>query len=326
MKVTNIFHSASRILIARITGWKMPVAVRFKVTNHCTLRCKYCSIWTHRDPELSSEDAFWILKGMAKAGVQRLSLSGGDPLLRKDVGHMIDYARARGISVSMNSPGTHVIRRIRDIHNLDLLKLSLDGPEQIHDFLRTKGSYKEVLKAATTALNNGIKISFATTLTRYNIDHLEHMLDIAKEFNTVVAFQPLKELYKGLDDLKEIAPDLIRYKRAVDMLIQEKVNGNNAIRNSLHGLHYIREWPELAPLHCGAGLIFCVLEPNGDMISCDRVVIRNKPPNAVKLGFKRAFDQLTLPDCKGCGFCGSLELNYLLSFKWDILDSIRRIL
>lgn len=326
MKLLNAAKATGRILLARLTERKIPVAVRFKVTNRCTLRCQYCTIWNDRVTELTTSQILRAIREMGAAGVQHLSLSGGDPMIRSDIDLIIATAVRAGISVSMNSPGFLIAQKISALKNLDLLKLSLDGPPDIHDRLRKKGSYAEVINAAKTAQAAGVKIAFATTLTKHNIQHLDHLLGVAKSFNTVVAFQPLKELYKGMSDLSHVAPELQDYRTAVDLLITEKRKGNSSIRNSLEGLRYIRKWPELEPLHCGAGWIFCVVEGNGDVLSCDRVRAVGPHPNLVKQGFASAFASLQPPDCRGCGFCGSLELNYLLSFRWGIVSSITRIL
>lgn len=324
MKFKNKISSAYNILLCSLFDLRKPVAVRWQLTNRCTARCSYCNLWKIKSSELSKEKIVSIIDEISKMGTQRISFSGGEPLLRKDIGAILDYCKKKGISTSMNSNGDLVKKRIDDIESLDLLKLSLDGPRKIHDKTRGKGSFDRVMDAARVAKKQGIRFTFATTITKHNINHLKHILDIARKYNTVVAFQPLKPLYKGIKDIKPIAPNIDDYHNAIGMLIREKRKGNKNIRNSLMALKHIYNWPRYKSLRCTAGKIFCMINVNGDVMPCDRISYDSNIPNINDMSFKSAFRKMPKVKCSGCGFCGALELNYLHSFKFDVLNDIRR--
>jgi len=261
-------------------------------------------------------------------GTQRISFSGGEPMLRKDIGQILNYCNRRGISTGMNSTGRFVKERIKELKNLDLLKLSLDGPKGIHDAIRGKGSYKAVIEAANTAQKNNLRITFATTLTKFNINQTDFLLEKGKEYNTLVAFQPLKILYRGIkkDDINEITPKQEDFKKAIRKLMIKKKEGNKHIRNSIMELKYIYNWPKYNKLRCAAGKLFCMIETNGDVIPCDRINYTKKPLNCIEVGFRKAFYNMPEPYCSGCGFCGALELSYLYLFKFSILKDIKKLI
>ena len=326
MKLRDKIKSFRAILKVRILRKRVPLAVRFQLTNRCTLRCKYCNLWHTRTEELSIQQVISILDKLAELGTKRISFSGGEPLLREDIGQIIDYCWEKGIYPEMNSNGTLVPKMIKVIQNLDFLKLSLDGPEEIHDLARGKGSYKAVMAAADAAYKDKINFGFATVLTKYNIDFLDYLLGIAKDYNTIVAFQPLKRLYRGISKIEDLAPAQDRFKRAISKLIIEKKAGNRHMRNSLVSLWHIYNWPRYEKLKCWAGRIFCIIDTNGNLSPCDRISYSAPVPNCIELGIEEAINRLPEVRCNGCGFCGSLELNYLMNFRFDILSSIKKIL
>lgn len=316
------------ILKARISGQKVPVAVRWQLTYKCPLQCKYCHIWDIDSEELNTGDISALLDEMAQCGTRKISFSGGEPMMRKDIGDIINHCVSIKISPEMNSTGFLIPQKIDLLKNLDLLKLSLDGPEEIHDMIRGKrGGHRIAIEAAEAACANGIKFIFTTTLTKFNINHIGYMLNLADRFNTFVAFQPLKEISYGCTGgtIENLYPTQTEYKNALDILIAMKKNGKGRMRNSLQGLQHIYNWPSYKKIKCYAGEIFCMLSPNGDLYPCDRLNYKEPLPNCIDLGFKRALVRLPKIYCPGCGFCGSLELNYLASLRWGILPTLKKI-
>jgi MoaA/NifB/PqqE/SkfB family radical SAM enzyme len=288
----------------------------------------YCNIWAEEPVrELPTAQIFTIIDDLRKQGTQTISFSGGEPLLREDMGEILNYCHKKDISTSMNSSGGLVAQKINQIQTLGLLKLRLDGPEEIHDKIANhKGSYQQVLQAIKAAQDSKVKTIFTATLTKYNISHLSFIMETARKYNTLVAFQPLKRLSKGLEHLEDVMPEEKEYKQAVSGLIALKRSGDESMRNSLYELEHIYHWPHYKNLRCWAGWVFCMIGVYGELYSCDRVQYKADLPNCVSLGFKKAFDNLPLTiNCEGCGFCGTLELNFLLSLKLGIIGTIRKI-
>ncbi|MFH1061641.1 MAG: radical SAM protein [Candidatus Omnitrophota bacterium] len=305
---------------------RVPLAVRWQLTNRCTLRCRYCNVWKTHCDELDFDTVAKGIDALAKLGTKRISYSGGDVLLRDDFEKILKHTSLRKIYSEMNSNGVMVKEKIKLLKYLDFIKLSLDGPEDSHDFLRGNGSYRKVMQAADACVTEGIKFGFTTTLTKYNIDKLDEILKIAKYYNTIVAFQPLKKLYRGLENIDELIPDEGYFKKAIDGLISKKLSGNKNIRNSLLGLRHVYNCPKYKKLKCYAGWIFCIINPDGQMCACDRISYDRELPNITSLSVKEALARLPEVHCNGCGFCGSLELNYLMSFKTKVLASIEKII
>jgi MoaA/NifB/PqqE/SkfB family radical SAM enzyme len=357
MKLKDKIGSGLSVLKVTLLKRRIPLAVRFQLTNRCDHRCLYCNVWNTKSEELSTEQIFSLLKQLREMGTKTISFSGGEPLLREDISEIINCCKNLGISPSMNSRGALIEKKIKELKNLDQIKVSIDGPEEIHDFLaRKKGAYQQSIKTVEVALNNKIKVILTTTITKYNLDHVEFVLALAEKYNLLAAFQPLKRLARGVEDMNDLYPEEEKYKKVIEKFIFLKKGGNKHMRNSLIGLEHIWHWPSYNhQLPCSAGKIFCIIETNGDLYPCDRIRYPTELPNCVKLGFRKAFELLpeinpirnrtviATPtsrrmkqsdiatkisngiNCDGCGFCGTLELNLLLSFKLEIIPTIWEI-
>ncbi|MDD5746894.1 MAG: radical SAM protein, partial [Candidatus Omnitrophica bacterium] len=269
MKAKDKIACLGSIVRCRFLKQRIPLAVRWQLTNRCTLRCRYCKVWQTPGKEPGFDTVRRGIDVLTELGMKRISLSGGEVLLRDDIDEIVRYAVSKKIYPEMNTNGTLVKKKIDVVKQLDYLKISFDGPETVHDHLRGKGSYRGVMEAAEECRRQGVAFGFATTLTKYNIGSLGEILDAAKRFNTIVAFQPLKQLYRGVDDISEMAPEAGPYKEAVTRLLAAKLSGNKNIRNSVRGLRHIYHWPRYERLTCYAGKIFCIIDTNGDICPCD---------------------------------------------------------
>lgn len=312
---------------ARKAGY--PLAVRWNITDRCPLRCLYCDIWDNpaqsQLQELGTKEVLSIIKEIAEAGIVRMSFSGGEPMVREDIGEIITFCKKTGITPELNSSGRFISIRSGELKDVSLLKLSLDGPKEIHETVRQGSSFEEVMEAAEACAKKNIRFAFCTTINKYNVRYLNAVLDIARFYNTIAAFQPIKHLPQNSESIRDCYPSQEEFKSAVDMLILEKKRGNRHIRNSLPGLKYIYNWPEYDRLHCWARKVFCMIGPDATLYPCDRIIYTSKLPNCAEDGFKQAFNKLPpVEKCSGCGFCGSTELNFLMALNFNGTDPIRR--
>ena len=329
MRVLSKFDAGARFAWTRLRNARMPIVVRWQTTNRCTARCRYCSIWSSPVEELSTQEAQRMLAEFHGLGMRRLCFSGGEPLLRDDIGELVDFALGLGVSLEMNSNGALLHKHLDTLRKLELTKVSIDGPKEIHDGVRHATLHDRIMDNLELSKAAGVRFSFATTLMRENatIDVVDHMLELAGRFDTFVAFQPVVPTTPwGTRDMDNIGPGPAQMRAVVEHLIAAKKRRGRLIRNSLAALRYIRNWPEFPPVTCTGGRIFVVVESNGDLYACERTFY---PPETdfpnVRSGVSHAFESVVFPDCKGCGFCGAQELNSLWNLKLSGWREIVRI-
>ncbi len=315
MKQGKIIRAAGGLLQARLLKRKKPLVVGWAITDQCNRKCAYCSIWRRPGRDLPTPAVFRIADALAESGALRISFTGGEPLLREDVGEIIQYVHEKGIETRLNSNGSLVKDRISDLRHLDTLNLSLEGPADVHDAIRGRGSFNEVREALRAARDHGIKTSIATVLTATNLDAVDYLLDTAAQEGCRVMFQPATPVRLGGDGPNELTPAVEAYRDAITRLIEKKKAGDKTIANSLPGLAHLRHWPDPARMVCASGWISCRIEPDGNVLYCSRECLPVSPKNCVDASFKEAFDNLGPMVCNDCWCAARVELNLAFSLR-----------
>ncbi|MGB9842405.1 MAG: radical SAM protein, partial [Candidatus Bathyarchaeales archaeon] len=150
----------------------------WRATGACNARCKYCNVdatTAHAPRELSTKEALHLVDEVYNFGVKWFGIKGGEPLLRKDIFEIVGYAKSLGLNVCLLTNGHFVDGKIYDnlVKNEVWTSVSIDGPEEINDQLRGKGSYKKVLAAIQKLSKGRILNGLAAAITSINYQHLD---------------------------------------------------------------------------------------------------------------------------------------------------------
>lgn len=320
MDIISKLRVGSAILRAKLFDENVPLIVSCVLTSRCNFMCKYCSVWKTKSDELSTDEILRIIKEMKTAKTAVLSLTGGEPLLRDDIGTIIQSARKHDIYVTMNSNGSLVKEHIDDILQLNRISISLDGNQAIHETHRGKGTYKKTIDGLFIAKEHGLNVDITTVITRHNVEHLDEVLSIAKDADVGVLFQPVDTYTFSGESVKEILAEKNLLREAIKKLV-----GDKTVLNSKAGLRHFIYPTGFDCNDCIAGRLFCRIEPDGSMYACSRSTNRKKPPN-VRTGFLKGFKDLKDPVCKRCTCFGNVELNLLFQLKFNsILKNITKV-
>ncbi len=323
MRYKNSVSSGISILKNRLLGKRCPLSVSYTVTNRCNKRCAYCKVWDTKEKELTTDEALGMIDEMAGMGCQRLGLTGGEPLLRKDIGEIIWRSKEKGIFTGLVTNGSLVPKRIEEIRGLDLLQVSLDGPEKVHERHRGKGAYKEAVNAIETAKEAGMNVWVTTVLTRHSIGSIDFVLKKAEEMGFTAYFQPVLDYELcGGEKARRLYPEREDYQRAIRKLMSEK--GKKRIGNSREGLRHLLNWPDKRPQRCWAGKLYAHVYPNGNMHSCFNMV--DEPVNCREIGFKKAFERIGAITCDGCYAYANVEFNLLCSLNPEAINNTMALL
>ncbi len=316
-------YVASSFLRARLFKKKLPLLVGWSVTGRCNRDCFYCNSKTP-GRELSAKEALGVLDQLAAAGTKLVQFTGGEPLLRDDIGQLIRHAKSKNLLVNLSSNGALVPEKIKEIVGVDVLNLSLEGPSNVHDGLKGQGSYEEVMRALEVALRYGINVRLCMTLNGMNLGEADHVLGIAKKYSVKVFFQPaISSKLLVHPDPFIAAPEAFRKK--INELIIKKKSGTDFIGNSLSSLRYFLNWPDKRSIFCGAGIIFCRFEPDGTMYPCSRTIEQDY---AIKWegDCMGSFSKLKNACCQACWANSLLEVNLLLSLDFRAMfDSLKGV-
>lgn len=324
MKPIEKLKLGGHLLMARATRRNRPLVVGWAVTNRCDAACAYCDKRQDTDPgELDTRTALALIDQLAAAGVQRLSISGGEPLLRDDLSRLIDHAVDRGIRCSLNTNGRLLPVRLPEIAQISALTLSVDAPQTTADQLRGPGSFQRSIKALEAARAYGIPVSLTAVLCKRSLDHVDELLELARAERCVVTFQPVDFLTSRRGRPHPQAPPVDRYRATIDRLIAARADGA-PIGNTRHGLRHLRHWPGPWPITCAGGRITGNIESDGKVYPCGRVVDDVEGHDAVRMGFAEAWRRTRPVDCGRCWCARRVELNLAHALSPGILLELLR--
>lgn len=323
----NLPHKLSGVLdIARSKLFRQQriITVTWTLTAKCNSQCKHCGAYEEETDELNTEQSLRLIGFLAEKGVNWLLFTGGEPLVRDDIGTLVNEAKKKRMVVGINSNGLLLPKKIAEIKDIDKLQLSIDGPEEMHDAVRGKGSFKALMEAIKSARRYDIKIYLTHVLLKNNLKYVDFILNKAEELKLPIAVQPgrLKRLVSSLDN--EIAPPVEEYRRTIDLLISKKREGYRWLSNSVAGLKFLRNWPEEKWLaSCVAGRLHCSVDPAGFITSCSSPtsILSQGNRTGVSDNFEDSFNNLRPFRCGQC-WCGNVvELNLAYNFNLDAIIS-----
>jgi len=318
--IQKIASSGALLLKAKFFRRRIPLFVGWELTNRCNLRCRYCDAWKEESPELPTNTILSVVDELKSLGVKFISFTGGEPLLRQDLSVIIDYCKNKSIHVSVNSNGSDIKTKFPCIKNADFITLSLDGPEEIHDYTRGAGSYNKVLEAARIIKDAGIPLNFASTLTKINFEQIDFLVNKAFESGASITFQPAlaNVLYSGKNN--ELCLSESSYKQAIQCIINYKKGPlGSVITNSFAALKHLFYWPNNREIRCASGIISCRIKSNGDVCLCNRSYGKFGKQNNIEGGFKKAFYALPQLSCTQCWCAQRVEANLLFRLEPDVI-------
>jgi MoaA/NifB/PqqE/SkfB family radical SAM enzyme len=299
----------------RLLGDKSPFQVTFSLTNRCNFRCEYCDIPLQEREEMSTAEWCAAIDAFRAGGMGRASLIGGEPLLHDDVGVIIRHLKDRGVHTAMNTNGWLVPDRIDDVRLLDLVCLTLDGPPEIHDRQRRKGSYERVLRAFDALRSAGVPFVTMTVVTPSGAERVDHVLDVARAHGFKAFFQ--LEHDKGCDVMSPISPKLSR-NQITDLAARLlRLKGEGApVGNSKMVLEHQRDRGRYLGTcaDCYAGMYYAYMLSDGTVAPCLLTQWQQEAGNGKKHGFLEAFHAMAAPEGPGCSCVPTHEVNRVLAF------------
>jgi MoaA/NifB/PqqE/SkfB family radical SAM enzyme len=299
----------------RALGRKSPFQMTLSLTNRCNFKCEYCDIPLQERDEMSADEWCRAIDELRDGGMGRVSLIGGEPLLFEGCGQIIRHLSSRGIHTAMNTNGWLVPERIEEVRALDLVCVTLDGPQGVHDRQRRRGSYDKTLRAIESLQRAGTPVVTMTVLTPSGADSVDHVLEIASTYGFKAFFQ--LEHDKSCDVLLPIAPrlnDVSIAGVAKRLLAAQEAGapvGNSRMLLERHakGERYLGTCED-----CWAGSYYGYVLSDGTVAPCLLTQWQVEKANGRKGGFLRAFEEGARPTGPGCACLPTHEVNHVLGF------------
>lgn len=310
MDTYKMLSSAMEVLRYKLTGKKVPLSVTHYITYQCNYRCDYCDIWNTDSEEMGTDEVKRMIDEFSEAGTKRMGFTGGEPLLRDDIGEVITYAKDRGMVTTLCSNGELLHDRIDDLQDLDVVQISLDGKKETHEKVRKGSDYGKIMRSIDTARDRDMDVVTSTVITKENIDEIDYILDLGKRKGLIPSFKPVYSF--SLDGtVGENMPSREEMGEVIGKIIDAKESGYR-VMNSKTLLRHVKEnWPDFNNCKiCLASDLFCIVDVDGTVYPCqpDQDM---EGRNGLDEGFGKAFHNISSPEGPGCWCDSFLDISFM---------------
>ncbi len=263
--------------------------IQWHLTEACNLRCRHCyqgEPSTDEMPlsemkkvvgEVSDMIAAWS-ENYGVAFSRSMNITGGEPFLRKDLISILGEIKQRGFDCYLLTNGTLITsERAAMLADLGIngVQVSIEGPEDVHDAIRGKGSFAASALGIERLVDAGLAVTLNVTLSNLNASSMKHIIAFGSHVGArrigfsrlvpagkgrsllpqMLTAQQVRELYEWLLPLEIKALEIVTGD-PVAAQMKTKSNGD-AGNTALSG--------------CAAGVSGLTILPNGNVTPCRRL-------------------------------------------------------
>lgn len=339
--------SCLKVAYGRLLNRPTPIELNIHITDKCNLRCSYCysNFYKRHNDDIPKKEIVRIVDAFKDMGVIEVSLIGGEPFLHPDFPEIVDYIKSKGLFCSTVTNGYFIQRHILTAAKLDMVCVSIDGPEKINDITRGKGSYSRAIEALKILREHNINRSIRATLQKHNLEYIEEIMRIGVEYDAILNFGLLFPQSSEEGKVKTISketPEDLCYKNALRKIIELKKQYPDRFFNSLTNLYNAFNWPTsytrfflsvdelkefsyFKTIPCFGGRTFATIDTDGKIYPCTNLIGYYDAPNVLKMDVKKAWHSIKGHNCSACFYLSSVEKNLLSSFNIDSIINLLKV-
>jgi len=242
--------------------------IRVSVTSRCNFRCLYCMPntpfeWEPHENILRYEEMFEFLRLAVDEGVKKIRITGGEPLLRKDLDVFIkmlhDYKPDLDLALTTNGYYLKEYAKKLKEAGLKRVNMSLDSLKpEIAQKIAQKDVLKRVIQGLDEALKAGLKVKLNTVVMKgINDTEILDLLEFAKNKGVIIRFIEFMENERAYPGIKRVDSDVILEQISQKYAFKELPKDNSASR------YFETE----------DGYVFGIIEPHNEDFckSCNRI-------------------------------------------------------
>jgi len=171
--------------------------LRISLTDNCNFRCFYCmpdedQPFTIASKLMQTDEIETIAAAFIKLGVNKIRLTGGEPLVRKDAGNIIDRLSKYGVELTLTTNGTRIHEFIDNFKkaNIRSVNVSLDTLlEDKFQLITRRNAFRQVMDNIHLLIENGIHVKLNTVAMKgINDNEIGDFIELTKDLPLHVRF------------------------------------------------------------------------------------------------------------------------------------------
>ncbi len=251
-----------------------PYTLVAELTYRCPLRCPYCSNPINLQlvkTELTTEQWCRVFSEAAELGVVQLHLSGGEPVVRKDLPALIRHARHCDLYTNLITGGTLLtedsLRQFRDC-GLDHVQLSIQDTERdTAELIAGVRSYDRKLEAARLIKKLGFPLTLNVVIHRYNIAHVPELIALGAELGAQRLELANSQYYSwALENRNALLPTQAQRDEAASIAREARERYRGTMEIVFVQVDYLTTEPK--PCMGGWARTYMCITPTGEVLPC----------------------------------------------------------
>jgi len=251
-----------------------PTTLLAELTYRCPLHCPYCSNpvdLARSARELSTAEWLQVFSDARRLGVLQLGLSGGEPLVRKDLETLVAHAHGVGLYTTLVTSGLGLTpgraRALREA-GIDHVQISFQDAERASaERIAGLASVDKKLAAAALVREMGVAFTVNVVLHRANLDRLSEIIELAASLGAD-RLELANTQYYGWASLNRDALVPTRAQLAAAESIVDAAVARH--RGRMQILYVLPDYYQAYPKPCmgGWGSVYIVVAPDGRALPC----------------------------------------------------------
>jgi len=293
------YYRALKSYISYHINRPTPISIMLRLTNRCNLKCPFCVMRELDKSEMPYELLKKILCEIDNLGIAYVTISGGEPMLRKDFPKLTNLISKRKFYSVLNTNGTLIDEKMVSIiaNSYDAVRISIDGDQKTHDKIRgIKGSYAKSMNAIrqlSSVPGRRAKVQANFSVNEQNVSLMGNFYKETVEICDSVSFMPIinhstKEVF-GTNDFEAEWKKLSKIG---------KINQANMIIRKPNNF--------LGKKNCDAAALYFHILANGQVAPCSNIssiVLGDLHESSLKSIIRNKLDSVVvkkISNCKGC--------------------------
>ena len=331
-----------------------PREVNLELTHRCNLKCKMCGVWIkgvdRRLQELTAAEYLDLFEQMKDIGVRLVTLTGGEPFIRKDLFDIVEAAKSQGLVCNIFTNGALIDNlAVEGVfrYGIDKIIVSIDGIGPVHDSIRgVSGSFVKAIQALSDIVGERRvretkkpEVDIHMTLVNENIGDMTPLSMLCQELGVNFSFQPYSESNEEAVKQILLANEAVRPLRYLPhhktlRLSQENINQMREELAQLPKTFYTRLLASLSDEDLRYGLMpvkrcyitrnFMMIDPYGNVFPCtnlDSYIVGNVRDEGLSeiwrgkgyQSLRKRLSRSLFPLCANCCHCAdNLSLMQLI--------------
>lgn len=255
-----------------------------ELTRRCNLRCKHCFNDSAEAlaQELGFDEVCALIDRIVDGRGDRFEdktmvLSGGEPMLRRDLFDIVDHVNALGFRAEVLTNGTVMTARLLEglARRSVKVRVSLDGcTAETHEWMRGQGTFEPTVASIRALRDRGIDVGITTSVSAHNFHQLEQILSFVDDLGvSFFQFIIVSRLGRAVPNRVEGLDDAAVYA-TFSRIAAERPSFREAMRDSTLGNTIACNTAGLFFHHCGLGLQKnYYVQADGDIFPCRATIL-----------------------------------------------------